>query len=122
MATITSSAMRHKPVASHDTTGIFGYISNGGQIRNLGVEDVNMTGRSGIGGLVGFNESGSITNCYSTGSLSGFSHIGGLVGTNGGSITSSYSTASVSGYDHVGGLVGAGHIWFGNRLLLDRFC
>ena len=45
---------------------------------------------------------GSISNCYSTGSVSGSDSIviGGLVGYNyGGSISNCYSTGSVSGSD-----------------------
>jgi hypothetical protein len=66
----------------------------------------------GVGGLVGSN-SGTITESYSTGTVTGYSDVGGLVGTNGddgsniGSITASYSSGTVSGEKwYVGGLVG----------------
>jgi hypothetical protein len=40
---------------------------------------------------VGYNDSDSISNCYSTGTVSGaFSEVGGLVGSNEGTISSSY--------------------------------
>jgi len=60
----------------------------------------------GIGGLVGINI-GTITNCYSSGTVSG-AHwaFGGLVGYNDGTISSCYSSGSVSGGSTVGGLVG----------------
>jgi hypothetical protein len=87
--------------------GLFGYSN--GQIRNLGVVDVNISGYGAIGGLVGLND-GSISNCYSTGIVSGSSCVGGLVGSNGndgnGSITNCYSTGAVSGSFCVGGLAG----------------
>ena len=55
---------------------------------------------------------GSITNCYSTGNVSGDRETGGLCGYNDGGITNCYSTGTVvsvySGYDYssCGGLVG----------------
>ena len=39
--------------STQDYIGLFGYVGSDGQIRNLGVEDVNMTGRDSVGGLVG---------------------------------------------------------------------
>ena len=55
--------------------------------------------------------SGSITACYSTGSVTkinlkyGASYYGGFVGDNSGTITNCYSTGSVSGWE-VGGFAG----------------
>ena len=66
-----------------------------------------------IGGLVGRNNFGAISNSYFDGIVSdgGFSNVrnlGGLVGHNTGNITNSYSTAVVSGdWRNAGGLVGA---------------
>ena len=87
--------------------GLFGYVGTGGQIRSLGVENVNVIGGSDVGGLVGYSNDGSISNCYSTGAVSGFSDVGGLAGS-GGSISNCYSTGAVSGFSNVGGLVGSG--------------
>jgi hypothetical protein len=89
-----------------DFIGLFGHVGSVGQIRNLGVENVNVIGRKEVGGLVGRNDS-SITSCYSTGLVTGSEIVGGLVGFNEGSITSCYSTGSISGtsYD-IGGLIG----------------
>ncbi|MEA1973519.1 MAG: GLUG motif-containing protein, partial [Candidatus Cloacimonadota bacterium] len=87
--------------------GLFGYTS-GATITNLGVMDADITGWRYVGGLVGYNDESSVSNSYSTGSVSGSSYIGGLVGTNYiSTINSSYSTSSVTGSSHnVGGLVG----------------
>ena len=86
--------------------GLFGQLGRGAQITNLSLVDANIVGTgSKIGLLVGYN-SGTITNCYSTGMITGEHDVGGLVGFNGGSITTSYSNASVSGDICVGGLVG----------------
>ncbi len=98
--------------STKDYIGLFGYVGSGGQIRNLGVEDVNLTGRYVVGGLVGANEGISISNCYSTGTVSGVGGVGGLVGFNLGAssrIENCYATGTVSGtgeYSSVGGLVG----------------
>ena len=89
-----------------DCIGLFGSVGSGGQIRNLGVEDPNITGYGFVGGLVGANWSGALTDCYATGTVSGDWDVGGLMGYNGGSLTSCYATGEVSGTAYVGGLVG----------------
>ena len=90
--------------------GLFGRIeSSGAQVKNLGVESVNITGGNGseyIGGLCGQNLQGAITNCYADGSVtSGESAycIGGLCGSNGdwdnsgGAITNCHAGGTVAG-------------------------
>ena len=93
-----------------DGIGLFGYVGDAGQIKNLGLEniDVNATNGECVGGLVGQNYwNGALTNCYLTGNVSGKYNVGGLVGqTYGGAITKCYSTCLVSGSLYVGGLVG----------------
>ena len=93
--------------------GLFGSVW-GGEIRNLGLEGVAIKGgASNAGGLVGRTSgSGSlITASYVTGSVSGGSSVGGLVGfsSNGASINSSYAAVSVAGTSNIGGLVGTNH-------------
>ncbi len=89
--------------------GLFGCISSGGAVKNLGLENFAVSGSSGsyyIGGLVGYNY-GIISDCYSTGSVYGQGEVGGLVGKNDGSISNSYSKSTVSstfGSGYVGGL------------------
>ena len=98
--------------STKDYIGLFGYVSSVGKLRNLGVENVNITGRASVGGLVGYVEhykvSPTLTNCYATGSVSGTGNgVGGLVGNNtSGPLTSCYATCSVTGGGYVGGLVG----------------
>jgi len=93
--------------------GLFGYVSTSGQIHNLGIADVNMTGGDYVGGLAGFSK-GSISNCYSTGAVRGSSYVGGLVGINYyGSISDCYGKVFTSGrYSDVGGL--AGYNYYGS--------
>ncbi|MFA6187429.1 MAG: GLUG motif-containing protein [Phycisphaerae bacterium] len=89
--------------------GLLGNISSNGFVKNLGIEDVNIIDgeySSYTGGLCGIN-AGSIINCYSTGSVSGYMGIGGLCGFNyNGIITNCYSTGTVNGHWGIGGLCG----------------
>jgi hypothetical protein len=96
--------------------GLFGLLGSGGQIRNLGVENVAVTGHCDVGVLCGANgdylnsiEGGTISDCYATGTVSGDSGFGGLCGENRGTISGCYATGSVntsSNSSSVGGLCG----------------
>ena len=90
-----------------DYLGLFGYIASSAEVKNLGVEDVNIIhARSSVGGVVGHNR-GAVTNCYSIGIVNGGYEVGGLVGENDGDVDYCYSTGSVIAYgESVGGLVG----------------
>ena len=86
--------------------GLFGCLV-GGRVKHLGLIDVNITGSGNlVGGLIGNNINGSISNSFSKGTVNGNDSIGGLVGGNSGCITASYSTNAVNGNCYVGGLVG----------------
>jgi hypothetical protein len=90
--------------AGNNFIGLLGYI-NGGEVRNLGLEDGSVSGDWYVGGLVGINDYGKIIDCHFTGSISGYISVGGLVGVNwNGSISDCYSTGDVNGVDWVGGL------------------
>jgi len=84
--------------SGQDNVGLFGYIGTGGEVLNLGIEEGWIKGRYRTGILAGYSN-GIIRNCYTTGGVSGSgNNIGGLVGYNvDGTITQSYSTGSVSG-------------------------
>ncbi|MFX4210858.1 beta strand repeat-containing protein [Aliarcobacter butzleri] len=89
-----------------DQVGLFGYIHDA-TIKNIGLENVSITGGYWVGGLVGFNRQGTIQNSHVTGAVSGSYRVGGLVGNNYyGQIENSYALGSVSGTQSVGGLVG----------------
>jgi len=88
--------------------GLFGYIAGEGEVKNVILEYVDVSGNYDVGGLVGWNE-GTVSNCYATGSVSGGDYVGGLVGYNyyEGTVSNCYAAGSVSGdYYYVGGLVG----------------
>ena len=92
---------------SKDAIGFFGVVGDGGVIKNIGLEDVDVKGKISVGGLVGYNK-GTIEKSYVTGKVTAEeSSAGGLAGYNGGTIERSYSTASAtSKTDGAGGLVG----------------
>ncbi len=83
--------------SSTNYVALFGYTS-GAEIQNLGLVDVNTTGQIYIGGLVGYNSYFStVSECFVTGSVKGENMVGGLVGYNHNStVSNSYSTASVT--------------------------
>jgi len=102
----------HLMIAGKDCLGLFGKIEPGAMISSLGLEaaDVRGTGYY-VGSLVGKNgdwEAGArIADCHASGAVSGYAHVGGLVGYSSGCIISCHCTAVVNGSSHhAGGLVG----------------
>jgi hypothetical protein len=93
---------------SAHSQGLFGRIILNSKVENLRVNNVDVSGTTYIGALVGDNYQGNISNCYSSGSVNGSNFVGGLVGRNdNGTISNSYSACIVSGSEYVGGLVGS---------------
>ncbi|MBW6516622.1 MAG: T9SS type A sorting domain-containing protein [Candidatus Cloacimonetes bacterium] len=88
--------------------GLFGFINNAA-ISNLGLIDLEVTGRDFVGGLVGRTNESSISNCFSEGVVSSSrDHVGGLVGWNyWTTLSGCHSSGIVIGQgEDVGGLVG----------------
>jgi len=101
--------------------GLFGYLGRAGEVSQVGVENINITGVSSVGGLVG-QSWGTVSDSYTSGTVTGKKfNVGGLVGSNTkstvkvgdkewnapGIVSNSSSNVSVSGGDVVGGLVGS---------------
>ncbi len=101
-----------------------GSEGNGGQIGNIGVSGGSIRGAYNVGALLGGTEWGTITNAWSTATVEAMGDgIGGLVGYNNrGTISRSHATGSVlvptSNFArwNVGGLVG-----FSNGAVSDSF-
>jgi hypothetical protein len=97
--------------SENDYLGLFGLLRNG-SISNLGVINSSVSGTGSytryIGGVCGYNDRGSISNSYNTGSVSSSdSYVGGVCGYNdGGTISNSYNNGSVSGKVSAGGVCG----------------
>ena len=75
----------------------------------------DVSGSRTVGGLVGSNnQGGEIILSYATGDVSGSrsdTRVGGLVGENYNTIRASYATGSVSGRSRIGGLIGANFVY-----------
>jgi len=90
-----------------DFIGLFVYVSGeNAEIKDIGLIDPNVAVETHAGSLVGYLVNGTITDCYVEGGRVSSDHYpGALVGQNSGSITGCYSSATVSGHIIVGGLV-----------------
>jgi len=105
--------------------GLFGYIlGEEAVIQNLGLEGGSVSGGNYVGGVVGYNDKGTVQNCHATGDVSGNSngngnrfnlYVGGVVGVNSGKVQNCYASGDVTGNGnsngewfqlYVGGVVG----------------
>ncbi|MBN1125778.1 MAG: hypothetical protein JXA82_12280 [Sedimentisphaerales bacterium] len=120
--------------SERDHIGLFGFIDSAGIIKNLRLENVNITtgqifigglcgendglidkcsvegsvaGNNYVGGLCGQNSHGTITHCYTNSDTTGNGTIGGLCGSNKGVINLSYTGGKITGWSRIGGLCGA---------------
>jgi len=93
---------------SQSYVGLFGITNEGAQIKNVGVINLSFISKGSVGGICACNDKGTITNCYSSGTVSGASYyVGGVCGRNqSGTITNCYNTGDVSGSEDVGGVCG----------------
>ena len=103
--------------ANDNNQGLFGVAGSSSIIKNVGLENVNVTGKTLVGGIVG-TTSGDIINCYAEGNISGYSHMGLLAGQSNGNITDSCAFGEASGALYIGGLVG----WGGDITSSYTFC
>ena len=94
---------------SDEYAGLFGYIGSGGTVKNVKLVNVQITSDyqyAYVGGVAG-DSWGTIENCSVSGSVSGTTFAGGVVGSQwGGSITGCNSSATVKGETYVGGIAG----------------
>lgn len=107
---IKNISMMNETVISGESVG--GLVGNNWGIVSDSHATGSVSGNSAIGGLVGSNSLGTVTDSYSISNVTGNSSVGGLVGSNSfGTVTDSYSTSSVSGESFAGGLVGIQGFW-----------
>ena len=76
-----------------------------GTIIDVGVTEAEVTGKSQVAGVCGYNL-GNIINCFNTATVSGEVNVGGVCGINGAIIKNCYNTGKVSGTTSVGGVCG----------------
>ena len=91
--------------------GLFGYLDRAGTVKNVVMEDIQITSNhvlmsGNTGGVVG-SSWGTIENCSVSGNVSGTDCVGGVVGgQKAGSIIGCSSSATVKGTRYVGGVAG----------------
>ena len=92
---------------SRDCVGLFGAMKGDGIIRNVSLENVNISGKGFVGGLVGQSDVLIEMSC-TNGSVNGSDlYVGGLAGATWVHVNNTYSTCSVGGTGNFfGGLVG----------------
>ncbi|MDR1976921.1 MAG: hypothetical protein LBQ18_08040 [Campylobacteraceae bacterium] len=119
-----------RPLLAH--TGLFGFVSNGGTIKNIGVlidENRSVRGEDFVGGIAGsVRNNSTLSNSYSIGSVIGQHFVGGVVGyvSNISTVNNTYSIGDVRGVitdvigsgDSVGGI--AGYV-LGNSTLSNSY-
>jgi len=97
---------------NRDNVGLFGHTAEGAIIENVAILNINVTGQSQVGGLIGHADGTEVANslivegtitCTERGEQTG-----GLIGfANGTTIAASCTSGSVTGEEVVGGLAGA---------------
>ncbi|WP_438434980.1 GLUG motif-containing protein [Gorillibacterium sp. sgz500922] len=94
--------------SSQSNVGLFGYVNTAGQIRDVHLVGVDVTGSNSTGGLVGYMYKGKIETSSVSGMVTGVSEVGGLAGslyfTT--SISGSSANVAVIGDSYAGGLIG----------------
>ncbi len=92
-----------------DYIGLFGYLGEHFEIKDLILENVNIIGGNNTGAVFGENINNTIiTNVSITGTITGNSIVGGIAGKSNSNTTVSFckTNVTVSGNNYVGGLVG----------------
>ena len=92
--------------ATSDNRGLFGFIGAFATVKNLKLQNVNVSGRNIVGALTGVNN-GIVENIDVSGSVLGTGEVGALAGQNFGIIRESLVNGQVSGTNQIGGFVGS---------------
>lgn len=101
---IITSLCIDRPTAFY--VGLFGYLDDSSEIKNVTLTAIDITGRERVGGIAGYSR-GAITNSNAEGVVTGKTEdAGGLAGSNRGKIEGSHFIGEVYGKEIVGGLVG----------------
>jgi len=90
----------------YNVGGIIGLNYIGGEVRDCYWRGGAASGENQVGGAVGENDSGNVTRCYVSGSVSGSGERGSLIGRNSSVIQDSYWNTDVSTLPDVGNDLG----------------
>ena len=119
----TIKGIRVNITSDNGYVGLFGRLGSGAVVKNLTLDDANITGPECTGGIAGINYGGKITNCHVTKNViintndENSSYHGGIAGQNGGNDVNgeiSYCTSAaqltvksgITSWDFYGGIVG----------------
>ena len=93
-----------------DSVGLFSSLAAAAALRNIRLENVNITGNSSVGGFAGQAIQATIINSEVRGDITGNNDIGGLVGNfHQATIINATIQGKITGNNGIGGLVGRGH-------------
>ena len=98
-------SVKNVKISGGDSVGLF--ADNSGLITDLYVENAEIAGNDGVGGICGRNI-GTIRNCAFLGTVKGTEAVGGICGATDidGVIENCYAIGDIIGDNHVGGLCG----------------
>ncbi len=106
--------LSHLTIKGVSYLGLFGELAAGAQVREVWIEDANVTGSGDSIAALAAESRGAITHCYSTGVVNATGraqerayNVGGLIASSFSDVTFCHSTAAVTGGTYVGGLVGS---------------
>lgn len=95
--------------SSSGAVALFNNIGGAGKVMNLQLKDVTYNGSTAMGGIAHGN-SGTITACSVTGTLTNTTnngHVGGIAATNLGTITACWFSGTITGGSSIGGIAGS---------------
>lgn len=105
--------------ATENFAGVFAYVNGGDEASGCGVKNLAVSGTitstaEAVGGIVGRLQSGTITSCTNTATVTGNKLVGGIVGyMHNGKVSACLNDASITGTGtengdgHIGGIVGS---------------
>jgi len=101
----------HAVLSTTGSGGLLGFVLKQAEVHDLSMEDVEIVGTGSpwyVGALACINH-GRILNCSAAGRITGTSHVGGLVGKNGGAVYACRTDVALTGIGKsycLGGLIG----------------
>jgi hypothetical protein len=107
---VISNLYINRPASGYG--GLFGFVSSttSTEIKNIGIENANISGKFSVGLLIGKTDDTIIENCYTTGVLTATQRrAGGLIGLieeSDCTVSNCYSEANVTGTQETGGFIG----------------
>ena len=101
---VVSNLYINRPNVDHQ--GLFGCVNNT-EIKDLGVENVNVIGRDSASGLCGDSIGSIWDNCYVTGKVKGAICAAGLLSHSYDEVINCYAAVDVTGTNVIGCLIGA---------------